>query len=70
MGTSLGQRFIAHALVVGSEWMFFMVMISIFSVLAFDLYCRWYREDRNTDGVDLMDRYLKRELARRYSNVR
>lgn len=45
---------------------FYLVVLFLLGVFGLEFYNRFYRINRDTDNVDLMDRWVRLQLYRRY----
>lgn len=64
---SLGQQILSATGMFLINNIFILILMVVTSVIGLDIYNRYFRINRNTDSIDLMTRYSKLQMCRRYT---
>lgn len=63
---ALGQQVILLLKQFVIEHCFLLTLVGIFGLAVFDFYNQYLRINKNTDHIDIMERYINLQLRRRY----
>lgn len=63
---ALGQQVILLFKQFVIEHCFLLTLLGIFCLAVYDFYNQYLRINKNTDHIDIMERYINLQLRRRY----